>query len=79
VDPIIETLFEILGYELAQQVLRRKSEALAGSQDEPLRQGSGTFPSEVTLNVNQLQGPPCDVVAEMYDDEMFDRLMRGWR
>ena len=76
-DPIAQAILEILGAEIAGRVLRPESQALPGPADEPFRQGppAQAFPSEVTLRHDMLQGPPCDVVDALMEQQLFDYLM----
>lgn len=74
-DPILQALIEILGVDIAQRVFRSQEQTVAEPSDEAVRQGAAGFPSELTLHVDQWQGPPCDLVDELYEDRLFDRLM----
>lgn len=74
-DPILETILEILGHEVARRVLGSASPPMAGPQDPAVRQGAAPVGSDITLHIDQLQGPPCDVVDALYEQRLFDVLM----
>jgi hypothetical protein len=76
VDPIAETILEILGVEIARRVLGPESQAVPQPADQALRQGAFGLPSEITIHVDQMQGPPCDVVDELFENRLFEQLMK---
>jgi hypothetical protein len=74
-DAVFETILEILGPEVARRVLRPQSPTVAQPSDQPVYQSAPGFPSELTLHHDQMQGPPCDVVDELMEDRLIDRLL----
>lgn len=74
-DPIAQTILDILGEEILRRVLGQASQAVAEPPDQAVRQGPVGGAQEITLHVDQMQGPPCDVVDALYEDRLFDRLM----
>ena len=76
-DPIAETLLEILGLEIARRLLGPEGPEVPGSADQPFRErppAAPGFPSDLTIHVDQWQGPPCDIVDALYEQRLFDLL-----
>jgi hypothetical protein len=74
-DPIVQAILEILGQDIARRVFRPPSEAVEVPADKAVREGTPGFPSTLRLDVNQMQGPPCDITYELYEDRLFDKLI----
>jgi hypothetical protein len=75
VDPIAETILEILGAEISRRLLGPEVKTVPQPANEPLRQGTAWGATDITVHLDQMQGPPCDLVEELYEDRLFDRLM----
>lgn len=73
-DPITETILDILGPEIARRFLGPESQAIPIPTDEPVRQGAAGSAQGITSSCG---GPdlPWDVIDEIYEDRLFDRLM----